>query len=294
MDTRGGQKTSAFSRSNIRRRIFRSSAILATSLAAFAPKPYVKAATKDYTKRLKESALTQPDLGKSLSTGSADPPLRKGGPYPWKTEIVTTTFWVGEKATKNNPVPNLASSWDTRWATSYGGTDTPDRTERKSFQPASFTPRQNPFYVALPYNDVSRGEHKPEAAQVIPWFKEEYKGPGVSVLKDRWIAIRRGNRTAYAQWEDCGPFRTDHSAYVFGNERPKPNLNKGAGLDVSPAVRDYLGMNDTDVTDWKFVEYKEVPQGPWSQLGENNPFVLQRRIDKTRLVEVEETKKRGG
>ena len=47
---------------------------------------------------------------------------------------------------------------------------------------------------------------------------------------------------AYAQWEDCGPFRTDHFQYVFQNERPKPNLNRGAGLDVSPAVRDYLGL----------------------------------------------------
>jgi hypothetical protein len=45
-----------------------------------------------------------------------------------------------------------------------------------------------------------------------------------------------------------GPFRTDYWQYVFGNERPKLNLNKGAGLDVSPAVRDYLGLSDTDVT----------------------------------------------
>ena len=61
-----------------------------------------------------------------------------------------------------------------------------------------------------------------------------------------------------------GPFRTDHWEYVFGNERPKPNLNRGAGLDVSPAVRDYLGLPDTDVTDWKFVEFSEVPPGPWA------------------------------
>jgi len=51
-------------------------------------------------------------------------------------------------------------------------------------------------------------------------------------------------------------------------------LNKGAGLDVSPAVRDYLGLNETDVTDWKFVEFKEVPRGPWSTHGENNTFVI--------------------
>jgi len=87
-------------------------------------------------------------------------------------------------------------------------------------------------------------------------------GGRASVCRDRWIAIRKGNRTCYAQWEDCGPFRTDHFQYVFGNERPKPNLNHGAGLDVSPAVRDYLGLAPTDVTDWQFVEVRDVSSGP--------------------------------
>ena len=73
----------------------------------------------------------------------------------------------------------------------------------------AFVPRQNPFYVALPYNDVTRGRFKPEARLVIPWFKQAYTEPGRSVCKSRWLAIRKGNRTAYAQWEDCGPFRTD-------------------------------------------------------------------------------------
>jgi hypothetical protein len=39
-------------------------------------------------------------------------------------------------------------------------------------------------------------------------------------------------------------------------------------------VRDYLGLNETDVTDWRFVEFSEVPRGPWSTLGENNTFVI--------------------
>ena len=30
--------------------------------------------------------------------------------YPWKTDIVTTIFWIGEQATANNPVPNHKSS----------------------------------------------------------------------------------------------------------------------------------------------------------------------------------------
>ncbi len=103
--------------------------------------------------------------------------------------------------------------------------------------------------------------------------------------KGRWVAIHKGNRVVYAQWEDAGPFRTDHWQYVFGNERPKPNLNKGAGLDVSPAVRDYLGLQDTDVTDWKFVDFNEVPRGPWSQFGGNNTFVINDQNKSTAVAE---------
>ncbi len=198
--------------------------------------------------------------------------------YPWKRGIVTTVFWVGERPTANNPVPNYKSSWDPRWAQNYGGLDDPDPSRRKNFIPAKFIPRQNPFYVALPYNDTTRGTTKSEARRAIPWFKQTFERPGKSVLKGRWIAIRRGNRIAYAQWEDCGPFRTDHWQYVFGNARPLPNLNQGAGLDVSPAVRDYLGMRGgKDVCDWKFVEARDVPPGPWTRYGDNNTFVLQRR-----------------
>lgn len=198
--------------------------------------------------------------------------------YPWRSAIVTTTFWIGEKPSDNNPVPNRKSCWDSKWVENYGGTDSPKRTDRRStFIPRDFTPRQNPFYVALPYNDMTSKGHKPEAAQMIPWYQKDFQSPSRSVCKGRWIAIRQGNRICYAQWEDAGPFRTDHAGYVFGNERPKPNLNKGAGLDVSPAVRDFLGMDDTDITDWKFVEFADVPAGPWATFGDNNTFVINRR-----------------
>ncbi len=205
--------------------------------------------------------------------------------YPWKRDIVTTTFWVGEKPTRNNPVPNHASSWDGKWAKHYGGYDDPNN--RDGYLPANFTPHQNPFYVALPYNDKRINGHKAEARKVIPWFEEEYEGPHKSVCKGRWIAIKYGNKACYAQWEDAGPFRTDHWEYVFGNERPKPNLNNGAGLDVSPAVRDYLGMGSTDVTSWRFVEFEEVPFGPWAKHGDNNTFVINKRAETERLASAE-------
>jgi hypothetical protein len=206
---------------------------------------------------------------------------------PWKQNIVTTVFWVGEPAGPNNPVSNDKSSWDLNWTVSYGGFDPPEISNRRNYIPVAFIPRQNPFYVALPYNDVTHGQFKPEAPLIIPWFKGAYTSPGQSVCKDHWIAIRKGNRICYAQWEDCGPFRTDHFQYVFGNERPKPNANDGAGLDVSPAVRDYLGLQPTDATDWQFVGVRDVPQGPWRSYGDNNPFVTAHRRVEGQLVKAQ-------
>ena len=244
------------------------------ALSARAQSPYESSADfAKYAMKLREQAMAKVEPQVFVPT-SSKPATRR---FPWKTNIVTTVFWIGEQAGGNNPVPNDKSSWDANWTTNYGGFDTPDSSARRNYIPVAFIPRQNPFYFALPYNDVTHGQFKPEAALVIPWFKQAYTEPGRSVCKDRWIAIRKGNRTCYAQWEDCGPFRTDHFQYVFQNERPKPNLNHGAGLDVSPAVRDYLGLAPTDVTDWQFVEVRDVPPGPWRSYGENNHFVLAKR-----------------
>jgi hypothetical protein len=244
--------------------------------------PYATAADfAKYAMKLREQALLKVEPQVFVPTSSR-PAVQR---YPWKSNIVTTVFWIGEQAGGNNPVPNNRSSWDLNWTSSYGGFDTPERSDRRNYIPISFVPHQNPFYCALPYNDVTHGQFKPEAPLVIPWFKQAYTGQGQSVCWHHWIAIRKGNKTCYAQWEDCGPFRTDHFQYVFGNERPKPNLNHGAGLDVSPAVRDYLGLQPTDVTDWQFVNTQDVPPGPWRSYGENNHFVIARRQAEQRLVQ---------
>lgn len=197
--------------------------------------------------------------------------------YPWKRNIYTTIFWIGERPTTHNPVPNSTSSWDSHWFRSFGGYDNPDPSARRNFIPKAFTPKENPFYCALPYNDVTHSSTKAEAKKMIPWFKDVFVKPGQSVLKGRWIAVHYNGRTCFAQWEDCGPFRTDHIGYVFGNERPRPNLNHGAGLDVAPAVRDYLGLQDGAYCDWKFVDASAVPDGPWKNYGTNNTFFLLRQ-----------------
>jgi hypothetical protein len=171
-----------------------------------------------------------------------------GSRYPWHREIGTTIFWVFELPHRGDP-GNLRSAWDSQWLLT--------------------APRQNPFYVALPFNDIDVRDHtKPEAWTVIPWFRSAFIRDGRSVCKDRWVAIRHANKVCYARWEDVGPFQTDHWRYVFGNERPRPNRNGNAGLEVSPAVRDYLGLNTLDCCDWRFVEARSVPPGPWRALPE--------------------------
>jgi len=193
--------------------------------------------------------------------------------FPWKRNITTTVFWIGEKPTANNPVPNTVSAWDRSWTSNYGGYDNPDRDARDGYIPEKFEPGQNPFYFALPYNDISRTGTKASARAVVPWFDDAFYRSGRTVLKGRWIAIRRGDKVCYAQWEDVGPFQTDDWEYVFGDARPQTKHNRGAGLDVSPAVRDYLDFpGGYGTVDWRFVDLDEVPDGPWKQWGSNNPF----------------------
>lgn len=193
--------------------------------------------------------------------------------FPWKRNITTTVFWIGELPTANNPTPNTVSAWDRRWTSNFGGYDNPSPSAREGFIPKAFTPGQNPFYFALPYNDITRTGTKASARAMIPWFKKTFYRSGRTVLKGRWIAIRKRDRICYAQWEDVGPFETDDWAYVFGDSRPKAKKNRGAGLDVSPAVRDFLDFGGGYGTvDWRFVDLDEVPDGPWKQWGANNPF----------------------
>lgn len=195
--------------------------------------------------------------------------------YPWRTNVTATIFWIGEQPTPRNPTPNCKSSWDTKWAINYGGYDDPNPANRIAnyatgeFRPKGFIPKLNPFYIALPYNDViSHRAHKPEAARAIPWFSKLNPSPGKTVCKGRWLQIYNGKTSCYAQWEDCGPWVTDDWEYVFGNKPPKTKQNGSAGIDLSPAVRDYLGLKSGYKVHWRFVEESQVPYGPWKKFGE--------------------------
>lgn len=204
-----------------------------------------------------------------------DPRERFLGPAAWRRNVVATVFWVGELPSQNNPTPNTASAWDVNWQANFGGYDHPEK--RRGYLPADFTPSLNPFYIALPYNDVmAGGRHRPEASEVIPWFWEDYRGDGISVCKGRWVALHHNGRVCFAQWEDVGPFQTDHWQYVFGSETPRPNRNSAAGIDLSPAVRDYLGLKSGATVEWRFADTREVPAGPWLDWGGGEPSLPRR------------------
>jgi len=201
-------------------------------------------------------------------------PAASGALYPWRLHVTITTFWIGEQPSERNPVANLKSSWDQNWMANYGGYDDPEPTKRIAnftsgeFRPKAFVPKLNPFYVALPYNDVvSSHQHKTEASRVIPWFGRMHPEPGETVCKGRWLQIYNGSRSCYAQWEDCGPWVTDDWEYVFGNKPPQTTQNGCAGLDISPAVRDYLNLESGKKVHWRFVEAAQVPNGPWKKYG---------------------------
>jgi hypothetical protein len=248
---------------------------LTLSSLAVAQSDFQGSAESDFARKARELAKKE---RLKVEPTVVIPASSRPGPLPWRTNMVTTVFWIGE----NN---NDSSAWDPQWKNHYGGTDDPDPAKRRDYIPRAFVPELNHFYCALPYNDIVHGQFRPEAALVIPWFKQLYKEPGKSVCRDHWVAIiRKGSscdgrpdRVCYAQWSDCGPFVADHFQYVFGDERPRPNANHGAGLNVSPAVRDYLGLSSTDVTDWRFVEIRDIPPGPWRRYGANNDFVQARR-----------------
>jgi hypothetical protein len=186
--------------------------------------------------------------------------------YSWRERVWTTTFWVGQSSQKSVPGSscNRKSAWERNWVQAFGGYDHPTR--RAGFRPAAFYPKHNPFYVALPYNDL---KDPADASRWIPWWQ-----PGVgrwtSQVKGRWLAIQHNGRTAYAQWKDVGPWVTHDPEYVFGGKKHRGK----AGLDVSPAVRDYLGLKGAGYTRWRFVEEHEVPDGPWLDYGDAKQKIL--------------------
>jgi hypothetical protein len=179
----------------------------------------------------------------------------------WK-RARATVFWVGEgEGAENGFIHNRSSAWDVNWQVSYGGYDDPEC--RNGSYPCGFTPKENPFYVALPYNDLRLDGYHKDDARLPPGPRIRYE----SDLKDRWIAIRANGETCFAQWEDVGPFGEDDIEYVFGDAAiPLNSRGERAGIDLSPAVRDCLGVSGLSDVEWRHAAQSEIPKGPWTRL----------------------------
>src|ERR1700738_2829612 len=102
--------------------------LLASAWPVCAQSPYESSADfAKYAMKLREQALLKVEPQVFVPTSSR-PAIQR---FPWKTNIVTTVFWIGEQAGGNNPVPNFRSSWDLNWQANYGGFDNPDRSARR-------------------------------------------------------------------------------------------------------------------------------------------------------------------
>jgi len=178
--------------------------------------------------------------------------------------IISTIFWVGEAADASNAnITNTVSAWDEAWQTHYGGVDDPNN--RNGYYPAAFVPHENPFYFALPYSDFDNDGNRRASAGSCPNAATLANQP-YSWCKNAWIKITHGGKTTYAQWQDTGPLEEDDTAYVFGSARPRNTWGAKAGIDVSPAVKTYLGLQDVDTVSWSFVSASSVPAGPWRDI----------------------------
>jgi len=211
----------------------------------------------------------------------------RGSVYPLHTDIVATTFWVGEIFDPNAPDGSqMISTYDDDWYASYGGCDgvhvggecrTERRTAANDYFPSSMTPRQNPFYLDLPYDDLNDAAGLRYRRKHVPWAKGMpwaviAVNKNASIMKNRWVKISRKGRTCYGQIQDAGPGTYHNARYVFGSgdHRPASKRYNNAGMDVSPALNGCLRFSELDGQDdrvsWRFVDAVDVPAGPWTKI----------------------------
>jgi hypothetical protein len=215
--------------------------------------------------------------------------------YPLHTGIASTTFWVGEIFDANAADGSqMLSTYDGNWFQNYGGCDgiastgvckTEKRVASNGFFPTSMTPKQNPFYLDLPYDDVNDSTGFKNRGTVIPWANDpgyvgKAKDRSVSFMKNRWVKLMKDGQTCYGQIADAGPGQYHDSAYVFGSNDARPaNKRYGAaGMDVSPALNGCLGFKEldgaSDKVSWQFVEAADVPAGPWTKITSSSMAVI--------------------
>lgn len=235
---------------------------------------------------LAAAAVLVTSLAVALGTTTA-PSSAKSTKYPWHTNITATTFWVGEIFDPNaSDGSQRISAYDDRWYKRFGGCDgvrkngdcrTERRTRSNGYFPRHMKPRENPFYLDLPYDDVNVTKNFRSRGKVVPWagqaaYRGKVKNRAYSLMKNRWVELRKGKRRCYGQIQDAGPGQYSDTRYVFGtkNQRPKNKRYGGAGMDVSPALTGCLGFKSLNGINrgvrWRFVDSRDVPRGPWTRV----------------------------
>ncbi len=186
--------------------------------------------------------------------------------YPLHSNIITTTFWVGEgESDENGYITNVSSARDEKRMQHFGGIDDPNK--RNGYKPSTFQPKENPFYFALPYNDLDHnGKRKKNIENIVYWATEKKRSDNESMLKNRRIKITANNKISYAQRQDVWPFLEDDASYVFWSASPSNTQLEKAGLDVSPAVADYLWLDGSDTASRQFVNQQDVPSWPRKEI----------------------------
>lgn len=177
-----------------------------------------------------------------MAHGAADAPAA-GRAYPVHTQIVSTTFWVGEIFDPDVPDGSqVCSTYDSQWAYHWSGVDkgkmpptaeacpgstvggcdgisnasgdtceTEERTASNGYFPTQADPQENPFYLDLPYDDLNDPIGFADRCTNIPWADDPgYAGhcddSDFSYMKNRWVEITGPNgNTCYGQIEDAGP-----------------------------------------------------------------------------------------
>ena len=165
------------------------------------------------------------------------------GSYSLHTNIVATTFWVGEIFNASiADGSQVCSTYDSQWAYHWsgelnlgtdpstdcsgapiGGCDgqpsgsgstfkcsTEARDAANGYFPKNpnVHPAENPFYLDLPFDDINDSTAFKERCQVIPWAagSTQCNNQNYSFMKNHWVAITGPNgKTCYGQVEDAGP-----------------------------------------------------------------------------------------
>ena len=182
--------------------------------------------------------------------------------------VSTTIFWIGEPASADNGfIANDDSAWDECWKERYGGIDDP--VNRNGFFPAGFTPHDNPFYVALPYNDLdSNGDRRWNLASVVPWAKIATLPVTDSAVKNRWVKIIAGDADLLRAMGGRRPVQRERLALRVrtGAGRAIPSTAAPVSMSRPPCVTACRSPTASPRPTGASSRRPRCPHGPWTTI----------------------------